>query len=383
MAEPINAIPGETPRRWSFLGRRHSKWAWLAGAALLVVLAVVAGLIFFAGGPGPAPDSAIKAVPHPVDFGEQTVGTTSGIKIVIVSDRDRTRSVSVGSIQLSGTDAADFAVAATSCPNANIPAGQSCSVAVRFAPPAAGERSAVLLVHRGDGEQMLTVPLTGRGIAGALTAQESTVDFGQIEVGVPTVAKTITVTNTTGQAVVVEAISLSGDDAEDFSTTAAGCVGATIAPAGTCTVSATFDPTTFGDRDATILFSYDRPGSPLSVGLTGAGAALMFRVAPAHLQFGRQAVGSRAGLVVTMSTPLGTVVSIGAVTVTGPAAADYAVTSNGCSAVTLPPRSSCVVTVEFTPTADGTRNASMAVYRANESVAANQVQLTGLGFSAK
>ena len=70
-------------------------------------------------------------------------------------------------IDVSGPNAADFAVAHDGCSGAAIPAGGACTVLVRFTPGAVGARSATLRLAGTDLPAAVTAPLAGTGVAAA------------------------------------------------------------------------------------------------------------------------------------------------------------------------------------------------------------------------
>jgi hypothetical protein len=364
-----------------------SRWKWVGVA--LVLVGLVGGVVWLIGPfgkPAVAPNSAIRVTPQPVEFGSQTVGTTSGVRAVIVSDQDRGgAAMSIKDVTMAGTDTGDFSVASTSCRDVRVPAGQSCSIDVSFGPAAVGARYADVVINLSDADQSLSVTVTGEGVVSPLAADPSGVTFGQIAVGATSTAQTVTMTNDGAQPLVVQQATLAGEDMQDFAfqAVAAGCSGVTLNPGSRCAMTVTFTPEADGDRDASLVFTYIGTGSPTSVGLDGAGAPLKLRVAPTRMNFGLQALRSASNpMAVTLSTPLGTVVPVGAVTVTGPDAPEFSLVSNACTGVTLPPRDSCTVMVIFTPTNLGTQLAAVNVYRADEITLAGTVQLKGFG-SAK
>jgi hypothetical protein len=316
-----------------------------------------------------------------VEFGSQPVGTVSAAKSVMAINKDRNLTVPIKSTEISGAGASDFLIETSICNAANVPAGQSCSVDVRFTPKTTGKLQATLLIHRVDRSDPLVVSLNGEGAQRPLSFQP-TADFGQIAVGSTGIAKTIPVTNVSGQALVMQGLTLTGDNPNDFSMKAdpAGCV-LTVAPGGTCVVTVSFSPTATGDRSASLAFSYQGSGSPLYLRLTGAGASLSLTVSPTRLDFGSQPVGTASGpLSVTMSTPLGTVVTIGTVTLSGPDATYFTINSDGCSGKTLGSRVSCTVTLTFVPKAIGVRLAFVSLVRSDEINTVSSVQLNGFGF---
>jgi hypothetical protein len=93
----------------------------------------------------------------PADFGAQALGTIGTARTLTVTDNGDypTR---IDSVRSSG---ADFLVARDGCTGVRLTAGASCSVDVRFAPSAAGPRTAALEVAGDD--PALAIPLSGTG----------------------------------------------------------------------------------------------------------------------------------------------------------------------------------------------------------------------------
>ena len=102
----------------------------------------------------------VQLTPISLNFGNQTVGTTSARKIITLTNKG-TGSLSISGITVSGTNPNDFAQL-NNCP-ASVTAGASCSIAVTFTPTATGARSANVSVSDNGGGSPQQVPLTGTG----------------------------------------------------------------------------------------------------------------------------------------------------------------------------------------------------------------------------
>ncbi len=102
----------------------------------------------------------------------------------------------------------------------------------------------------------------------AVTLSPTSVNFGTESVGAP-VTQSVTVTNSGGSALTVSSVTVTGTNTTDFSATN-GCT-ASVAPAASCTITVTFDPTTTGARSATLSISDNATGSPQTVPLSGTG----------------------------------------------------------------------------------------------------------------
>src|SRR6202044_3015235 len=105
------------------------------------------------------------------------------------------------------------------------------------------------------------------GGASALSASPSSVSFGSTAVGSTSAAQSVTVSNPGTTAASVSSVSVSGP----FSQT--NTCGSSIAAGGSCTVSVKFAPTASGAASGTLSVASSAPSSPLTVALSGTGAA--------------------------------------------------------------------------------------------------------------
>ena len=133
--------------------------------------------------------------------------------------------------------------------------------------------------------------------------------------------------------------------------------GLTLAPSGALTgtpteagsfpfkVRATGDSGATAEKDVTVTIAATAPGASVS---------------PASVDFGTQAVGSpSAPQTVTLSSTGTAPLVVSDVTVAGPDASDFAIVADDCAGATLAPSESCDVSVRFTPSAVGSRAATL------------------------
>jgi hypothetical protein len=111
------------------------------------------------------------------------------------------------------------------------------------------------------------MPRAGGGSGSALTASPSSLAFGSTLTGSASPAQTVTVSNPNSSAVSVSQPAVSGP----FGQTST--CGASIPANGSCTVSVTFDPTAVGSASGSLTVASSAAGSPLTVALSGTGAA--------------------------------------------------------------------------------------------------------------
>ncbi len=100
---------------------------------------------------------------------------------------------------------------------------------------------------------------------GSLTASPSSLSFGDVASGSTSAAQTVTVSNPGSSAASVSSVSVSGP----FSQT--NTCGSSIAAGGSCAVSVKFSPTSGGSQTGALSVATSAPGSPLTVALSGTG----------------------------------------------------------------------------------------------------------------
>lgn len=120
-------------------------------------------------------------------------------------------------------------------------------------------------------EQVVSFPVQVEQPAGTtLTDAVSTVSFGAAVPGTPTAARTFAVTNTTGTALTVLAVTRGGTNAGDFVLDASG-VPSSLAAGASATFTVAFNPLTSGNRVGSVLVAATGLSPAFQVALTGQG----------------------------------------------------------------------------------------------------------------
>jgi len=195
--------------------------------------------------------------------------------------------------------------------------------------------------------------------ATTLTFTPASLSFPVTNTGQSSAALTTTVDNTGSTAASITSITLSGDNAADFQISAKTCT-TSLAAGATCTVSVIFKPVTSGIRVAALTFSDNATGSPQTVPLQGTAQSTTQGLSfyPSSLAFPVTTVGVNSGSLSTTVTNYGTAsVSISGVHLQGANIGDFSISGNSCS--TLTQGNSCTVSVAFTPTVAGVRQANL------------------------
>jgi len=320
-----------------------------------------------------------------LQFGPQVVSTTSSSQLLYVTNSG-TVPIVVQSYSASG----DFQVSNYSCgtlPFQINPQG-ACYVQVTFSPTTAGARTGNLTITDSATGSPQTVPLSGTGVASTENVEfypSSSVSFPDTPQGSTSGLQLIYFYNTGTSPITVDRAEISGPFSLNYSET---CETTTVAGApitgvigGYCYVYVEFTPTATGPQTGTLTFIDSAPGSPHVVNLTGNGTTATGTISPSPqtLNFGSQAQGTAStAQYFYLVNPGNTPVTVTALNFSLP---DYSVSSSNFSLPFAIPAnsSSYYVYVQFTPTATGSRNATLTI----ASSAGNQtVALTGTGVAA-
>jgi hypothetical protein len=129
------------------------------------------------------------------------------------------------------------------------------------------------MTMRGFGAGLLVVALGG-AVANAakapvLTVAPESLAFGQIAVGQYSTAQTFTLTNTSAKKLTLSSVTLS--DTANYSMTST--CGKALAPAETCVVKVTFQPTIPAQALGTVTIKDRADAAPILVNLSGKGRA--------------------------------------------------------------------------------------------------------------
>ena len=190
--------------------------------------------------------------PLSLSFGTQRVNTASAAQpITFTNHRNNAVNVSV-----SNGNPADYNVDASDCAG-SVAAGASCSVAVVFQPNATGPQSGTVTVQGQD------VSVAGTGTLPAASVSPGSIGFGNQPVSTSSNIRTITVTNTGTENLVISQPMLCRYESPRNSRSATPASGASpLQPGDQCTISVQFFPTSVGPASAVVHVQRQRAGQP-------------------------------------------------------------------------------------------------------------------------
>ena len=321
-------------------------------------------------GTGTAPEAALSATT--LAFGNQSVGTSSPAQMLSLTNNGN-GALGIASVVVTGADSSDFPET-TDC-GSSLGAGGKCTVSVTFTPTASGSRTAFVGITDTASGSPHTVALSGMGVAPAVSLSPPSLSFVSQTIGTSSTVQTITLTNGGSTTLSITSLVMAGANAGDFAQT--NSCGSSVASGGSCTISVTFTPSASGSRTASVSVTDNASGSPQTVGLSGAGVAPAVSLSPTSLSFVSQTIGTSSTVqTITLTDSGSATLSISSLVMAGANAGDFAQTNTCGSSVAS--GGSCTIGVTFTPSASGSRTASLSVTD-NASSSPQTVSLSGTG----
>jgi hypothetical protein len=292
---------------------------------------------------------SVSLSPTSLSFPNQIVGTSSSSQTVTLTNASNSQ-LKITSISITGTSGTEFTQTNT-CPS-TLNAGANCTITVTYAPKLVESDSATLTVIDSGAPNTQTAALTGNSIGPIVKLSSLTLSFGNQVVGTTSAGKTATLKNNGTLALAISSIAANGN----FTQT--NTCGSSVAVGASCTITAKFTPTVIGNRTGAITIS-DNAGPPTqTIHLFGTGTDIS--LSTLSLTFAPQKVGTTSPPSSVRLTNVGrTTLTFSSFTISGVNASDFA-EGNNCGS-SLSGGHSCTISVTFTPSATGTRNATLAI----------------------
>lgn len=329
----------------------------------------------------------------------------SGVLFTITNNAVSTTETGALTVATSGDAKDDFIVKTNTC-TASLPAGASCTVLVDFKPAKEGARAAVLQVStvKGgnaganlNGKGLPFIEIVPCGLVGsnssncaALAAGETGLDFGQAPLGVQLATKKrwyevivrgSTAANFTNQLTLALTSSATPADFRvetGFDYYCQNFVADVSTAQKICWVYLDFYPqSSKGDKTGTVTIS-GASGGTATIKVNGTVSGPL-TIEPSPALFGSVSVGSSSSSVTLTVTNQGTQPQGPlSVAIDGANAAEFALTLDQCSGVTLAPSTNCKLAYVLIPTSAGAKTATLTVTAGGET---STDTLTGTGTS--
>jgi centrosomal CEP192-like protein len=320
-----------------------------------------------------------------LNFGSQPVGVanTAQLPVAVINTGDAPLSFS--SIAITGPNSSDFSAVNTApCLTSPIVSGSTCAFEMEFAPSVVGVEGAFLSFTGNAPGSPQVLALLGTGAGPLAVPSPLSINFGSVPVGTSP-SQSIKLTNMGNQTLQITNIAVAGNNIAQFPVSADTC-SANLAADVSCGFSISFTPSSPGAFSAAVNVtdnSGNLSGAVQTIPLTGNAtpAAPILNVSPTALVFASQAVGSTSGnQTVTLSNQGSAALNISSIALVGGGASSFAIIPLGSSPCpsngTVAAAATCTVTVNFTPSTTGTKNASLSLSD-NATGSPQTVSLTG------
>jgi hypothetical protein len=308
----------------------------------------------------------VTSNPAILHFGSITIGQSETLPASLTNSESASVTISALS-----SSSGEFTVQNLKLPLV-IPAGQTITFNVMFAPSTIGWTGGVLGFTNSASSGAIRLLVGGAGTAkAALSSSSSSLGFGAVAVGsTSTLPVTFTNSGTTGLVLAQTLLAGTG-----FSITGPS-LPITLAPNQTATFSVAFSPKT----STSFSGSLSVPSGSLTIPLSGSGAgttSTQLLLNPPALSFGSVDVGTSSVQPVTLSA------SGGAVTISSSASSSSQFALQGVSLpLTIASGQSVSFNVAFTPSSDGNSSGTLSL-ASNASDSNAQEALSGVGITAQ
>jgi len=142
----------------------------------------------------------VKLVPYNLNFGSRLVGTTSPAQNVALTNTGNS-ALTISSISITGTNAANFALAQSSPCGSSVASSSTCTIGVQFAPHGSGSLSASLTITDSSSDSPQQVPLHGQGVTICTAQIKQTLQAAPVRAAISTLGS-VTTPSPTGASTV-------------------------------------------------------------------------------------------------------------------------------------------------------------------------------------
>jgi Protein of unknown function (DUF1565)/Abnormal spindle-like microcephaly-assoc'd, ASPM-SPD-2-Hydin/HYDIN/CFA65/VesB-like, Ig-like domain/Cep192 domain 4 len=318
--------------------------------------------------------------PQGATFGNVTVGTSSGPRTFTVRNVGSMTTDPLA-VRIEPPTSA-YQIAADNCLDATLGENDTCEITVTFEPSAVGQVEAELVVE--ETFSSVSADLEGTGVdVGGLSIAPTPATLASAVTNTLGSPQAFTVTNTGASALGPVTMSLAGANPGEFQLDPSGCDGTTLVGNGSCVVQVRLYATSAGLKSAELVA--EAPGIGAAIASISAQALAPARliVQPSAQNFGTVGLGMSSNPYTFLVTNAGdTDTGMLLAQLQGTYAHDFSIdpTASTCGAP-LAQGASCTFAVVFSPSALGSRAATLQVFSTPGGTA--EAQLSGEGGDAQ
>lgn len=320
----------------------------------------------------------ISVTPDKYDFGGVRVGETDTGIFTITNQGNI--SLVINALSITGRAASRFSLLNDNCSGSTLPHSGTCTFSIRFAPTSTGAKAATAHITSNDADSSDTaVDLSGTGTLSSVKLTPPSVNFKNVLISTSSQVIRVSATNTGTAPLNLGSLSLTGDGAASFSMRDDHISGTQLPPAGQASVDLVFSPGSIGVYTAMLNVPSDDPNAPVAtLPIRGTGASPVISVSPAVWDYGRVFVNRDSSKKEFTVKNTG-VVDLHAGIITIFPTGDFKIKDDQVSGSIIEAGKNATFTVEFAPTARGTRNVTVNIPSNDVATPVAAISITGTG----
>jgi hypothetical protein len=310
-----------------------------------------------------ATNSTLTANPGSFNFNSVAVNSNSSQTITLTNAG--TASVMINQITTTGPGFTSTGLTV----GQSIAAGSTASVTAAFAPTTTGLVFGNILLTTTASNPTLSIPLSGTGTQGSLSASPASVSFTSLQVG-SSGSVPVTVSNQGTAVVSITGHSISGTG---FTLTSWSAP-ASLNPGQAISFTVTFAPTVAGAASGSVSITNSLPGSPFTIALTGTGLQGQISANPTSVAFTNVVVGNSNSQPITLHNGGNSTLTFSQVNTTGAGFSSSGITTS----TTIAAGANAMLNAIFTPVSATSATGSI-VLTANGASSSLSIPLSGTG----
>jgi hypothetical protein len=331
----------------------------------------------------------INVQPASGDFGAVDVGTAQTLQFTVSNLGNDGLELGESSVNN------DIFTVIDQCANQTLGINQSCTMSVSFKPQVAGDYQGILTIPSNDPDTPeFSVDLSANGVCGNaqfnFSAYPNPLDFGGVAFGEEaiTMHQGIFAWSKGCQAIDIDDIQLTGENASDFALEKQGCYAGywqsydAVYSSVYCYVKVTLTPTTLGEKKAQLDVSFNNGNSEVLYATANVvDTQPSLSVSEEQVDFGEVKIGFPSENKILTITNTGEVsIRFDKIALSGGDVTDFQAQSWQCHPYyPLKPNQSCELTLRFNPSSEGDKQTDLVIESNAEAV---NVPVTGTAISA-
>jgi hypothetical protein len=217
----------------------------------------------------------------------------------------------------------------------------------------------ILALSLASSALLLALPATSQAAEATTSLNPPAQAFPSLTVGQRSPRQQFLFQNEGPEAITIEAISITGANAADFSLEGNSCPGL-LAAGETCSLEISFAPSAGGPREAQLEVVNDGEDSPTTAALSGQGLRQELTLSPSPLTFPTTTAGNNTEKQVTVANDSEAPVTIFNDNIEGPGASAFNTSGSNCGN-SLNTGQSCTISIRFSPGSEGEQRAFLHV----------------------